>query len=84
MQHYRSGFVLPSGKGGDPLSEKADQKRRGAFGSEAVSAAEAVALPLGSGGSPPESTHGTKRVQRLSLDERKLRKTQATYGAMVL
>ena len=45
---------------------------------------EAVALPLGNGGSPPDSTHGTKRVQRLCLDERKLRKTQATYGARVL
>jgi hypothetical protein len=32
----------------------------------------------------PESSHGTTRVQRLFLDETKLRKIQATYGAMVL
>jgi len=85
LQHYRSGFVLPSGKGGDPLSEKADQKRRGAFGSEAVSAAGSGGIAVGKWREPPRKhPHGTKRVQRLSLDERKLRKTQAIYGAMVL
>jgi hypothetical protein len=84
LQHCRSGFALPSGKGSDPLSEKADQKCRGGFGSEAASAAGSGGIAVGKWREPPESTHGTKRVQRLSQDEWKLRKTQATYGAMVL
>jgi len=53
LQHCRSGFALPSGKGSDPLSEKADQKRRGGFGSEAASAAGSGGIAVGKWREPP-------------------------------